>query len=254
MGSNPSQPAIGFGDNDSKRVNVSIDTFKRTLLLKNLTDKTIKTYLSAYRLFSKFIGKRIVTQELIEDYLIQSKNRRNNLAMFKLLYPDFVKNLKFPKPQYHLKILPSEDQIQVFYQTLPDKYKPIFILLRESGLRISELLGAQLDPVNQMIIPKQHTGITKHSYISFYRTPVKEIPKINQDSLNHAFLKTSKRTNIRIYPHLLRSVFARDCAKRGIPDRYIDAFCGRIPASVLSRSYTDFSPEVLKQIYDKMKD
>ncbi|NJD77357.1 MAG: hypothetical protein FIB08_09725 [Candidatus Methanoperedens sp.] len=34
-------------------------------------------------------------------------------------------------------------------------------------------------------------------------------------------------------------------------DRYVDAFCGRVPQSVLARHYSDFSPEVLKEIYDK---
>lgn len=35
----------------------------------------------------------------------------------------------------------------------------------------------------------------------------------------------------------------------GVPDRYVDAFCGRVPRSV--GEYTDFSPEKLKEIYDK---
>jgi len=65
------------------------------------------------------------------------------------------------------------------------------------------------------------------------------------------YLKKSVSNRYFHISHLLRSVFARDCTKRGIPDRYIDAFCGRVPASVLARHYSDFSPEVLKEIYDK---
>ena len=37
----------------------------------------------------------------------------------------------------------------------------------------------------------------------------------------------------------------------GVPDRYIDAFCGRVSRSALARSYTDYSPSKLKAIYDK---
>lgn len=37
----------------------------------------------------------------------------------------------------------------------------------------------------------------------------------------------------------------------GVPDRYVDAFCGRIPKSVLAKSYSDFSPKKLKEIYGK---
>lgn len=36
-----------------------------------------------------------------------------------------------------------------------------------------------------------------------------------------------------------------------VPDRHVDAFCGRVPKSVLARHYTDFSPERLKEIYEK---
>jgi len=37
----------------------------------------------------------------------------------------------------------------------------------------------------------------------------------------------------------------------GVPERYIDAFCGRVPKSVLAKHYTDYLPEKLKLIYDK---
>lgn len=37
----------------------------------------------------------------------------------------------------------------------------------------------------------------------------------------------------------------------GVQDRYVDAFCGRTPKSVLARHYSDYSPERLKEIYVK---
>jgi intergrase/recombinase len=37
----------------------------------------------------------------------------------------------------------------------------------------------------------------------------------------------------------------------GVGNRYVDAFCGRVPNSVLARHYTDFSSDRLKEIYDK---
>jgi len=36
-------------------------------------------------------------------------------------------------------------------------------------------------------------------------------------------------------------------------DRYVDAFCGRVPKSVLGKRYTDYSPERLKEIYEGAK-
>jgi len=35
----------------------------------------------------------------------------------------------------------------------------------------------------------------------------------------------------------------------GIADRYVDAFCGGVPRSVLAR-HTDFGSDRLKEIYD----
>ncbi len=65
------------------------------------------------------------------------------------------------------------------------------------------------------------------------------------------FKQIAAKTGVGITPQTLRSVFAREMSLRGVQDRYIDAFCGRVPGSVLARHYSDFSPEVLKQIYDE---
>jgi len=40
-------------------------------------------------------------------------------------------------------------------------------------------------------------------------------------------------------------------SRAGVQDRFIDAFCGRVPGSVLARNYTDYSPEALKEIYER---
>lgn len=40
-------------------------------------------------------------------------------------------------------------------------------------------------------------------------------------------------------------------SRAGVQDRYIDAFCGRVPGSILARHYGNYSPEVLKEIYEK---
>lgn len=37
----------------------------------------------------------------------------------------------------------------------------------------------------------------------------------------------------------------------GVAETYVDAFCGRVPKSVLARHYTDFSLEKLEEIYER---
>jgi len=83
---------------------------------------------------------------------------------------------------------------------------------------------------------------------------LKNIPVclIGFQSLPKPFYKWFKeRTGIHITPQVLREFFCQQMGELGIPDRYIDAFCGRVPKSILARHYTDYSPERLKRIYDK---
>ncbi|VVB92289.1 Uncharacterised protein [uncultured archaeon] len=210
MGSNPSQPVCDFSNNYSNKTKVSIDTLERLLRLKSLTDKTIKTYLSCYNTFTRFAGKREVTKRLLEDYLLGSRNRRNNLAMLKVLYPDLVRDIGFPRATVKPKILPSKVHLKTFYYALPDKYKVVFLMLASSGLRVGELLKAEIDKANRMIIPN-HNSQTKNSWVSFYNEETAALlengfPEITVDGLNHVFKKVSKKTGIRIYPHLLRAI------------------------------------------------
>ncbi len=136
----------------------------------------------------------------------------------RVLYPDLSKDIKFPRRAFRPKILPNKEQLKIFYDNLPSQYKVIFLLLASSGLRVGELLDAEIDFNNRMIVPQSHNGSTKHSWISFFNTECipllsNGIPEITVDGLSHLFLKTSKKCRIKIYPHLLRSVFAREMSK-----------------------------------------
>jgi len=44
-------------------------------------------------------------------------------------------------------------------------------------------------------------------------------------------------------------LFFSEILRLGVSEMYVDAFCGRVPKSVLARHYTDFSPEKLGDIY-----
>jgi integrase len=60
-----------------------------------------------------------------------------------------------------------------------------------------------------------------------------------------------EESGLDITPQVLREWFACELGRLGVPDRYVDAFCGRVPRSILARHYTDYSPDRLKEIYDK---
>jgi intergrase/recombinase len=59
------------------------------------------------------------------------------------------------------------------------------------------------------------------------------------------------KTGINITPTEAASMVLLRNARLGVSETYVDAFCGRVPKSVLARHYTDFSPEKLIEIYKK---
>jgi len=59
------------------------------------------------------------------------------------------------------------------------------------------------------------------------------------------------KTGIDITPQKLRQWFWSEMLSLGVSETHVDAFCGRVPKSVLARHYTDFSPEKLEEIYEK---
>ncbi len=241
---------------------------------KGLSDYTVKTYLIFCKKFIREIEKDVVTGCDIEDYLGSSRNKRNDLAMFKALFRDFlgvdiVGEFRIPKTNIRPKILPDIHKISVFYDNLPDiRDKAIFLLLASSGLRLGEVLSLRLSDVDfeqRMVVPNIHNGSTKHSWITFYNSEAEtilsqymsnngngKIFNISRKQIARIFKQVAEKTGVGITPQTLRSVFAREMGLRGVPDRYIDAFCGRTPQSVLARHYSDFSPETLKEIYNRV--
>lgn len=115
-----------------------------------------------------------------------------------------------------------------------------------------------------MLVPN-HNSRTKYSYITFYNEEAEQVLQeyLEQNQLEsklvqvtpNAYLKAKKKvyqkTGVRANPQVLREWFCSEMGRLGVPDRYIDAFCGRVPRSILARHYTDYSAERLKEIYDK---
>ncbi len=222
------------------------------------------------------ISSRDVEDFLLERYSDKSLSRyRNVLGSLRIFFRDFLKrpdiiaDFKFPKIPIKLRTnLPSKSALNQFYDALPDiRDKTIFLMYASSGLRCSEVLGLSFEDVDfskRMIMPNGHTGSTKHSYISFYNDECAKVLdeyldsrrdglifQVSRRRIESIFRNTSEYTGIRITPQTLREWFCSEMGRLGVPDRYVDAFCGRVPKSVLGKHYTDYSPEALKKIYDK---
>jgi integrase/recombinase XerD len=202
---------------------------------------------------------------------------KNALMALKVFFRDFleapeaVASFKFPHQIFKPKQIVSKEQLKQFYECLETKKeKALFMLYATTGLRRDEILSLKLEDIDlerRMITPNNHHGETKKSWVSFYNEEAEQVLKEYLDSKKHSrserlfpmqrqevveLWKTARdKTGIDITPQKLRQWFCSEMMRLGVSETHIDAFCGRAPKSVLARHYTDFSPEKLKEVYDK---
>lgn len=69
--------------------------------------------------------------------------------------------------------------------------------------------------------------------------------------MNRKFRYVSEGVGVKITIQKLRRWFATKMSRCGVDTKYIDAFVGRTPSSVLEKHYLDYSPGRLKEIYDE---
>ena len=216
----------------------------------------------------------------MRSYLLIYSNKnpyvyKTVLAALKRFFRDFLKRPEvvegfcFPKYPLEPKKVPSKEELQKFYELLgDDRERALFLMFATTGLRRSEVLNLEIKDIDlekRMVIPKARTSRTKKVWVSFFNEECQEILKrylatrndknpklfpLARDTMWKIFRKGRER-NIHLNPQTLREWFCSEMGRLGVPDRYVDAFCGRVPRSILARHYTDFSPEKLKEIYDK---
>ena len=232
-----------------------------------------------HKFFSEIkINPEAVKVEHIRHYL-KTQNCSNHvyknlLGALKVFFRDFlnqpevVKSFKFPRPIFKPKIVPTRKEIQRFFDAVDSKIgRTLFLFYASSGLRKNEVLGLTKDNIDfekRMIIPAGHSGVTKNSYVSFYNMETEQalnkielgeekLFKVSDRQYKKIWKIAQKRTGLNITAQKLREWFCCEMGSQGVSDRYIDAFCGRTPKSVLARHYTDYNPERLKEIYERAK-
>ena len=246
-----------------------------------LYDSTAIRHVFRLRRFLDYISKdpRKVTKENLRSYLAGLKHKdastyTNHLACLKRFYrdylemPDLVKSFRFPRKSFKPRIIPNKTQVQQFYHCLEKGLQEaIFLTFATSGLRKSELLGleiADVDLTKNMIVPRRSNNSSKNVWVTFFNQEAEDkirelLEHVNSNKLfnisgkgfKKMWIRASNKSGIKITPQVLRDWFCCQMGELGVPDRYVDAFCGRVPKSILARHYTDYSPQRLKRIYDK---
>jgi len=261
-----------------------LEVFHDFLLVdRQKSKRTARDYCALIRRLFKNV--EVVTVESLRAYL---KGLRENcsrdyysvtLSAMKAYFRDYkglpqlVSTFKFPRKTQNPKLIPGKEDLKRFYEALPTlRLKAYFLLTATSGLRKAEVLGLDVSDVDfkqRMLIPKNHIGATKHSWVTFYNEEAenalmlfrenmtskqKASPKlipIGSREFKRGWKIAKEKTGLEITSKMLRDWFAEEMGNLGVADRYIDAFQGRTPRTVLARNYTDYSPRKMKQRYDR---
>ena len=284
VGFEPTRPLLttGLAGLPKEDLNGLLSDFKTFCMVDlQLTEETAKIHGAQIRRFMAWLGDRALSQGALREYLAQFNGNSlctyaNVLKSLKVFCRDFLKkpelveSFRFPQAPFKPKTIPSKKELQQFYQALDSpKDKALFLLYATSGLRRNEALSLNIEDLdfdNCMVKPKPHNGRTKHTWITFFNGECSEAlkqylaprkdnnPKLfpmgraHEEKLWHDAMAKS---GLRITPQMLREWFCNEMGSLGVQDRYIDAFCGRVPKSILARHYSDFSPERLREIYQK---
>jgi integrase/recombinase XerD len=246
-----------------------------------LAESTAKEYRRKMKRFFQAINKPAsnVTAEDVRAYLKPLSNGSANsygnaLKPVKRFFRDYMKmgnvveSFKFRKIQLKPVIVPSKAELRKFYRALrTPRARALFLMYASTGLRKMELLSLRRDDIDwekRMVIPNNHNGATKRSWVTFFndeaKLALKEYLATRKDDNTklfrvspHTFIDVwryaGQDSGIKITPQVLREWFCDEMGRLGVPDRYVDAFCGRVPKSVLAKRYSDFAPKKLKQIY-----
>jgi site-specific recombinase XerD len=249
----------------------------------SLAEATANEYRRKMGRFLEAVSKppEAITVEDVRGYLKplaegNANSYGNSLKPLKAFFRDFMRqpeavaSFKFRKIALAPVVIPTKEQLRKFYQALRTPIaRALFLTYASSGLRKMELLSLSKDSIDwekRMIVPKCHSGETKKSWVAFFNEEAElalreylatrkdnnpKVFRISPQNFIDIWKYASQESGVHVTPQVLREWFCDEMGKLGVPDRYVDAFCGRVPASVLAKRYSDFAPEKLKEIYEK---
>jgi len=164
----------------------------------------------------------------------------------------------------------SKADLGKFYNAIDHSVvKMMFLAYCVTGLRRNDIMYLMINEVDKdkRMMIKTNQSRTKHRWVTFYNRELAKVlhPYLNGRTDNNprvfpvdrykAFPKywsmAVAKTGIKITPKDLRDWFNNEMIRLGVSEAYINAFCGRIPRTVLRRHYVNYNPMKLKEIYEK---
>jgi len=143
-----------------------LERFRKQLTIENYSNQTIKSYLSALKIFLEYIKKLEIdkiTEKEIQNYLYYCKDTKDYsfssmkqvIASIRYLYLKVLHKqvpeslfIKLKKPNILPSVLSKKEIVKILKVTKNIKHKTILLLIYSAGLRLGELLNLKIGDVD----------------------------------------------------------------------------------------------------------
>jgi integrase len=246
--------------------------------------RTVQLHRDTIKYFLKAVGKAssAVCHADVRAYLhVRMKSRseatvNNDLKSLRRFYRDFlhkpelVMSFRFKQPEFREKHVPSSSELKRFIEALPDTgHKALLLTLATCGWRVNEVLPLtwkDIDLENRWLIPVKRSSATKRTGTGFFNGEAEKLLRMlyasrswkddekafpSYKTIQRIWNKARMECGVKVMPQNLRQWFCTEMMKLGVASQYVDAFCGRVPSSILARHYLDYSAERLREIHVK---
>ncbi len=248
----------------------------------NLNSGTIKNHVGALRKFLEY-SHGSITENTVKDYLdlVDESSQSTQLKALRRFIRDYLKlgnwindiSFKTAKTKLKTEKLANNEELVTFCTELETlQMQLVFFICFNSGLRVNETLQIETEKIdfslNCVDVSDVHKGDTKSSWHGFFTTQTAQLLEsyindnyicgdvfsVTYDQVYAEFKRVSEVTGIQLTPKSLRTLFVERCIDGKMDKNVIDIFEGRIPKGVQSKIYRNYSPERLKEHYDKVEE
>ncbi len=212
-----------------------IERYEKQLTIENYASQTIKSYLSALKLFLEYISKleiNQITEKEIQNYLFYCKDKKTYsfsamkqvIASIRYLYIKVLHKpvpeslfIKLKKPTTLPTVLSAKDISKIIFVTKNIKHKTMLLLIYSGGLRLGELLNLKIgdiDSESMKIHIKQGKG-KKDRYIMLSKNALNLLRKYYKVYKPKEYIIEGQKGG-KYSPKSVQSVFKAAIKKAGI--------------------------------------
>ena len=257
----------------------------KAIRYKRYSEHTVSSYVAQIEKFLRYFSKEAtkpseISEKKIVDYLGKLPNHASHkaaLCAIKFFYaevghqPRKLDNVKFPKKNYKLPIVLSQEEIQRMFTACENtKHKVILTLLYATALRVSELLNLKWEHFDrsrmviniiqgkgkkdrQVMFPETIIPLLEKYWLEYkpkeYVLNGQFTLKYSQTSVNSVVKELAKRAGITkvVYTHLIRHCSLTHMYENGVDIYSLQKVAGHNSAKTTA-IYTHISHNIISRI------